>query len=66
MNNSSILLEIESQLDEIQDKTYDYKKLLHKNLIINKNGFEEEVINNNIDELMKLKTTLREISSIDV
>lgn len=65
MNNSSIITEIESQLDELQDKIYDYKKLLHENLMINKNGFEEEAISNNIDELMKLKTILREITSID-
>ena len=64
-NNVNVLLEIKSQLDELIDKIYDYKKVLREKLEINKLGFEENLVNNNIEELQSCKDSLIEIVNIE-
>lgn len=64
-NNVNVLLEIKSQLDELKDKIYDYKKVLREKLEINKLGFEENLVNNNIEELQSSKDSLIEIVNIE-
>jgi hypothetical protein len=64
-NNVNVLLEIKSQLDELKDKIYDYKKVLREKLEINKLGFEENLVNNNIEELQSGKDSLIEIVNIE-
>lgn len=64
-NNVNVLLEIKSQLDELKDKIYDYKKVLREKLEINKLGFEENLVNNNIEELQSCKDSLIEIVNIE-
>ena len=64
-NNVNVLLEIKYQLDELKDKIYDYKKVLREKLEINKLGFEENLVNNNIEELQSCKDSLIEIVNIE-
>lgn len=64
-NNVNVLLEIKSQLDELKDKIYDYKKVSREKLEINKLGFEENLVNNNIEELQSSKDSLIEIVNIE-
>ena len=64
-NNISILEELKSQEEELQDKITIYKRLSNENLKINKKIFEEDKIDDNIEELANCKEVLDEIISIE-